>query len=346
MMDNAPGTLDNPALLSRLRREYSQSYTPRPVQKQIYRDLNKESLYIPPVKEAPPAEPPKIDNEFIPLAAPVRAPLMPAPELPLQTIKNNVPTLSISVKNTKNKVDKVASKFKKLKKVKMQHTLVACAIFLFVTGFFIAFMGYKSDRVAKVQAENLTKIANQAQGSTTGTTSGSSAASPALSTVKPSAQALVNYTVAPNLPRYLIIPSLGVDSRVLSVGVNAQGALETPNNVYDTAWYNESAEPGGPGATLIDGHISSWTAHGVFYGLKDLVAGDTIQIVRGDGKVFTYKVVKTVIYPATDVDMSAAMTPVVAGASGLNLISCSGDVIPGTSTFNKRIVVFSELISS
>ncbi len=65
---------------------------------------------------------------------------------------------------------------------------------------------------------------------------------------------------------------------------------------------------------LIDGHVSSWTAHGVFYGLHTLVAGDTIQIERGDGTVFNYQVVKTVVYPNNGVDMQSAMTPVTPGS--------------------------------
>ena len=109
---------------------------------------------------------------------------------------------------------------------------------------------------------------------------------------------------------------------------------------------NESSEPGQPGAVLIDGHVSSWTAHGVFYGIKTLVAGDVIQIQRGDGSVFTYKVVRSQIYPAGSVNMAQAMTAVVAGQPGLNLITCTGDVIPGTSQFNQRIIVFAEQVSA
>jgi sortase (surface protein transpeptidase) len=174
-------------------------------------------------------------------------------------------------------------------------------------------------------------------------TSSSSSADPALSTVKPTASSLASYVVAPNLPRYLIIPKLGVDARILSVGVNTQGALGTPGNIYDTAWYNESAEPGQPGAMLIDGHVSSWTANGVFYGIKTLAAGDLIKVERGDGTVFTYSVVSSQIYPSGNVDMTSAMTPVVAGQPGLNLITCTGDVIAGTSEFNERIIVYATL---
>jgi len=238
--------------------------------------------------------------------------------------------LSLSVRLKK----KLSSTYKN----KLQFGLTIVAVTLVIIGGYVSLVGLHANHIAVAQADKLTAQANNA--------AKSGGQTPTLSTVKPSSKAVANYVVAPNLPRYLKIPSLGVNARVFSVGVNSQGALETPHNVYDTDWYNESAQPGQPGAMLIDGHISSWTTHGVFYGLKNLVAGNVLQIVRGDGTVFTYKVVKTVVYPSGNVDMTTAMTPAVNGTPGLNLISCAGDVIPGTNTFNERIVVFSEQVGS
>lgn len=165
------------------------------------------------------------------------------------------------------------------------------------------------------------------------------------STVKPAGSAITQYVVAPTLPKLLLIPKLGVDARILSVGLNYFGALETPTNVFDTAWYNQSAMPGQSGAMLIDGHISSWTAHGVFYGLNSLLPGDILEVVGGNGELFKYSVIKIQIYPADNVDMAAAMNSINPSLPGLNLISCSGDVIAGTNDFNERIIVFSTLIN-
>lgn len=215
---------------------------------------------------------------------------------------------------------------------KLQLAFTTMAIVMVFVGGYLSLSAWHTNTLAQAQAAKLTKQAN----------SKSESSSAVLSTVKPKAPTVASYTVAPNLPRYLMIPKLGLKARVLSVGTTKTGALETPNNVYDTAWYNKSAQPGEPGAMLIDGHVSSWTAHGVFYGIKNLSTGDVVKIQRGDGTTFTYKVVKSQVYSASDVDMSAAMEPVVAGHNGLNLITCTGDVIPGTSEFNKRIVVFTE----
>lgn len=220
------------------------------------------------------------------------------------------------------------------KRSKLQTATVLLAFGMILAGAYLSIVGWHNNHIAQVQAAKLTQQANNKAGQ-----------SQALSTKPPTPSEIQNYVVAPNLPRYLNIPSLGVHARVFAVGLDSSGALRTPDNIFDTDWYSESAQPGQPGAMLIDGHISSWTTHGVFYGLNSLTPGDALQIVRGDGTVFNYKVVKTQIYSSSDVDMTAAITPIVAGQPGLNLISCTGDVIPGTSQFNQRIIVFAEQVN-
>lgn len=256
---------------------------------------------------------------------------------------SSIPNNSIATDLTQHQFKhSVRSKALRVGRSKLQVALITLAALLIVCGLYGSLVGWRTNHIAQVQAAKLTQQANKAAVST----KANSASSSVPSTIKPSPAAVANYVVAPNLPKYLIIPKLGVDARVLSVGVNTEGALETPDNVYDTAWYNESAEPGQPGAMLIDGHVSSWTAHGVFYGIKTLVAGDIIKVERGDGTIFTYTVVKNQVYPSGNVNMTSAITPVVAGQPGLNLITCTGDVTPGTSQFNERIVVYATLQQS
>ncbi len=219
----------------------------------------------------------------------------------------------------------------------LQIGLISLAILMIGVGSYAIIGGLMAKNELSKQVSNLSAEANR-------TSSNNHSTVP--STVKPSALAISSYIVAPNLPRYLNIPKLGVHARVLSVGVTPSGALGTPDNVFDTAWYNESSLPGQPGAMLIDGHVSSWTAHGVFYGLKTLNPGDLLQVVRGDGTIFNYRVVKTVIFNSKNVNMTEALSSVNPGAPGLNLMSCTGDVIPGTSQFNERILVMSTLASN
>jgi len=226
------------------------------------------------------------------------------------------------------------SPVEKPRRSRSQLALAGLAAVIAVCGLAVSWQTLQTNHSASAQVAALSKRADK-----------NGAPNSSLpSTTKPSDAAVSQYVVAPDLPRYLNIPKLNVHARVMQVGVTTDGALGTPSNVHDTAWYTGSAKPGQPGATLIDGHVSSWTTRGVFYGLKNLVAGDNLQIVRGDGAVFNYQVVKTAVYPADHVDMQAAITPVTAGKPGLNLITCTGQVNKKSSTFNQRIIVFTQQV--
>lgn len=165
------------------------------------------------------------------------------------------------------------------------------------------------------------------------------------SSVKPTAQAVATYTVPAPDPKYLSIPAINItNARIIRLGLLKNGQIATPDNVFDTGWYDASSEPGQSGAMFIYGHVSSWTADGVFYNLKKLQAGDLVTVTRGDNTTFTYRVTGSKVYPANSVDMNEVLSPVDPGRPGLNLMTCTGQVIPGTSEFNERLVVFTTLV--
>jgi sortase (surface protein transpeptidase) len=217
-----------------------------------------------------------------------------------------------------------------------QRLLTGLATLVLVAGTAISLSGIYANKDARLRAANASIAA-----ATSATTTGSSEGAP--STAQITADTLRAYRVAPDAARYITIPRLGVLARVLQVGLTKDGAMATPSNVFDTAWYKQSAKPGNPGATLIDGHVSSWTTNGVFYDIKNLKAGDTIGIERGDGKKLEYSVVKTMTYPANAVDMNSLMKPVTVGKSGLNLITCGGKYDSKSGEFTQRIAVYAAL---
>jgi len=215
--------------------------------------------------------------------------------------------------------------------------LNSMAAIVFLMGISASIMGFQTNSAAQAQISNINKKSATSQSST------NSDGDTPPSTKPISASAMAAYTVPADQARYIRIPKLHVNARVLKVGVTKDGALATPSNVFDAAWYSNSAKPGQPGATLIDGHVSSWTTNGVFYGIKNLKAGDSIEIEKGDGTKLEYSVVKTTAYPADNVDMQALMQPVTAGKSGLNLITCGGKYDSKSGEFTERIAVFATL---
>lgn len=161
---------------------------------------------------------------------------------------------------------------------------------------------------------------------------------------KPQTATVQKYTVAPDLPRFISIPAIGASGRVLQVGVNRNNALGVPSNVHDAAWYRGSNRPGEAGAMLIDGHVSGPSQKGIFYNLKKLKAGDTIEIERGDGQKFTFAVRHLETVPVANVDMAKLLVPYEPGKSGLNLITCGGKFDPKTSQFSDRVLVYAVAI--
>jgi len=166
------------------------------------------------------------------------------------------------------------------------------------------------------------------------------------SSVKPKPAEVATYTVPPTDPRYITIPALGIgNTPVVKLGLLKGGAIATPSNIYQTGWYNGSARPGQNGAMFIYGHVSSWTAKGVFYNLKKLQPKSLVTITRGDNKTYTYQVISTKTYPSDHVDMTQVLSP-INDKPGLNLMTCTGQLIKGTGEFNERLVVFTSLVST
>lgn len=157
---------------------------------------------------------------------------------------------------------------------------------------------------------------------------------------EPDPSSLRDYTVAPEMPRFIRIPKIGVENRVIGVGVNDQNQLGAPANIFDAGWYRGSALPGERGTALIDGHVSGPTTPGVFKELKQLNEGDIIEIERGSGEVITYEVTGKQSYPYDETDMAAALTSSIPGRNGLNLITCDGKFNAADNNYEDRLIVF------
>lgn len=147
------------------------------------------------------------------------------------------------------------------------------------------------------------------------------------------------WKVAANKPRFLSIPKLDIDrARVMEIGVNNEGRLQTPINIFDVGWYRTSGKPGEGKVMLLDGHNGGPTMEGVFKYLPNLGVGDEIIIERGDGKFFRYIVAEN--YSAelsqADREMSKMLTSATQGKEGLSIITCTGDWSQVQQTYLSR----------
>ena len=160
-----------------------------------------------------------------------------------------------------------------------------------------------------------------------------------LDETEPTATEVAEYTVAPDRPRYLTIERLGVKkSRILPMGVNTAGELDTPNNIFEVGWYEGSSKPGEGGTMIIDGHNGGPHVYGVFKNLPDLMEGDIIQVERGDGEIFKYRVAENKAVPLTESNdyMSTAAKSPESGKESVTLISCTGEWSQAQGTYLSR----------
>ncbi len=145
-------------------------------------------------------------------------------------------------------------------------------------------------------------------------------------------------------PVTLSIPSIGVRTDLLHLGLRTNGALEVPQDTGHGApasWYNGSPTPGARGPAVILGHVNALGgATGVFAGLRDLEPGSEISISRADGSTAEFTVDRGALYSKNDFP-----TLEVYGntdAAELRLITCDG-YDPATGLFDDNYVIYASL---
>ena len=150
-----------------------------------------------------------------------------------------------------------------------------------------------------------------------------------------------------SLPVSVEIPAIGVDSRLLRLGLNADGTIAVPSLVTsadEAAWYKYSATPGQLGASVIEGHVDSYAGPAVFFRLGALRPGDTIDVTLADGVTAIFRVTGVRQYLKTEFPARA-----IYGATryaALRLITCGGVFDYATGHYLGSTVVFASLTSS
>jgi sortase (surface protein transpeptidase) len=157
------------------------------------------------------------------------------------------------------------------------------------------------------------------------------------------------YTVPASYPRYISIPSLNINkARVVQIGIiKNTNQLDSPISIHDAGWYTASAKPGvDAGAILMDGHNGGPNYGGIFEKLGNLAVGEKIIIERGDGEIFTYKVrdnrqmkLSEINDPSNKYGMSTMLESIESGKEGLNIITCVGNWIQDSQTFDSRVML-------
>jgi LPXTG-site transpeptidase (sortase) family protein len=149
------------------------------------------------------------------------------------------------------------------------------------------------------------------------------------------------------LPVAVTIPAIGVQSQLITLGLNPDGtlAVPAPGPDYDkAAWFDGSPRPGAPGPSVIEGHVDS-AANGpsVFYRLGELAVGDRIEVGRDDGTVVAFVVYETRVVPKDDFPT----LDVYGNTDGpeLRLITCGGPFDSSAGSYVDNVVVFASQVA-
>jgi sortase (surface protein transpeptidase) len=142
-------------------------------------------------------------------------------------------------------------------------------------------------------------------------------------------------------PTWIIIPSIGVRSRLVHLGLTPSGALQVPATASVAGWYTGSSRPGAIGAAVIAGHIDSLTGPGVFYRLHQLRRGRLIYIRRRDGSLAVFRVTVVHEYLKADFPTLAVYGP--APTAQLRLITCGGSFDYATGHYLSNVIVYASL---
>jgi len=139
------------------------------------------------------------------------------------------------------------------------------------------------------------------------------------------------------LPKLLRLPAVGVEAAFEYVGLTPDGAMDTPKQPDNVAWFWEGPVPGQPGNAVVTGHVDWAGRVRALWYLNRLGPGDSVEIVDVDGATHCFVIQSKQMYNA-----AAAPVEEIFGSSGipeLTLITCTGVFDHQTKQYLSRLVV-------
>ncbi len=139
-------------------------------------------------------------------------------------------------------------------------------------------------------------------------------------------------------PVSLTIPIIGVDTKLITLGLQSNGELEVPSSTAVAGWYTGSPRPGAIGSAIIVGHVDSKYGIGVFFRLKQLKRGDEIYVRRADGTLAVFRVTSVQRYLKDHFPTETVYGPTP--DAELRLITCGGTFDYATGHYLSNIIVY------
>jgi LPXTG-site transpeptidase (sortase) family protein len=162
------------------------------------------------------------------------------------------------------------------------------------------------------------------------------------SEASPAAIAAPEPAVQASRPARLVIDSIGMDQRVVGVGVDNSGELVVPD--HDVGWYNASALPGQGENVVFWGHVLRFRQApkipAPFERIKEVRIGAGVTVYDDQGQAHAYRVTQKVEVTPDQVEYILPQ-----GSERVTMVSCYGDfVIVGREVVDmtRRLIVIAE----
>ena len=146
-------------------------------------------------------------------------------------------------------------------------------------------------------------------------------------------------------PVSLTIPLIGVQTRLMTLGLAADGTMQVPplSSASVAGWFTGSPRPGAVGSAIIVGHVDSVNGPAVFDRLDKLRPGDDVYVKRADGTTVKFRVTSLQTYLKDHFPTQTVYGPTP--DAELRLITCGGAFDRATGHYLSNIVVYATEVS-
>lgn len=147
----------------------------------------------------------------------------------------------------------------------------------------------------------------------------------------------------PAKPVSVSLPGIGVSSAdAVEVGLDANRAVEIPDDVQEIGWYGKGPRPGEDGNAFMTSHVDSRTqGRGVLFDLRESEPGDPIIVTHADGSTTEWEVVARERIEKGSYPMEQVFR--FDGPPGLVIDTCGGAFDPETGSYERIDVVYAVL---
>ena len=139
-------------------------------------------------------------------------------------------------------------------------------------------------------------------------------------------------------PVRVVAASLDADVPVVPVGVEPGGFMELPVDPAVAGWYRFGSDPSSvDGNVVISAHVDApGYPIGPFSRLRELVAGDVVEVTDAAGTVHRYAIASVTYFPKAELPVEELFAR--AGTKALVLITCGGAFDSTTGRYADNVV--------